>query len=158
MKTIVDVKFRIKPKRVNDPVAGKEVVSAKHLLITMRVRFGSMRLEFSTGYNIDAEFWDAKAGHSIGMGEIDHEINNGLKKMVSYVRDTVTLFMEKELFPTQKQFRETFQMIKDGKIHVKSGKTASCVDDDTSAAGLRRNIFHPPAFSLFQSSSRCYNS
>lgn len=73
MKTIVDVKFRIKPKRVNDPVAGKEVVSAKHLLITMRVRFGSMRLEFSTGYNIDAEFWDAKAGHSIGMGEIDHD-------------------------------------------------------------------------------------
>ena len=138
MKTIVDVKFRIKPKRVNDPVSGKEIVSAKHLLITMRVRYGSMRLEFSTGYNIDAEFWDAKAGHSIGMGETDHEINNGLKKMVSYVRDTVTLFMEKEMFPTQKQFRETFQMIKDGKIHVKHGKTASCIDDDAYDG----HIFH----------------
>jgi len=84
----------------------------------MRVAYSSLRMEFSTGYHINKELWDEYAGCSIGMDESDAEINNGLKLMAGYVKDTISLFMVKEEVPNQKKFRETFQMIRSGNIRI----------------------------------------
>lgn len=118
MKTKVDVKFRIRPQRVKNATEGLEVQSGGKHMVTMRVVFNSLRMEFSTGYHVNAKNWDQEAGCSVGIDKSDYEINNGLMLMVSYVRDTISLFMEKEVVPSQQQFRETFQMIRDGKMRI----------------------------------------
>lgn len=62
MGTKVIVKFRIRPRRVKAPATGKSKSSTENLLITMRVTYGGLRMEFSTGFSIDAGKWDAKEG------------------------------------------------------------------------------------------------
>ena len=114
MGTKVIVKFRIKPRRAKNPATGKSKSSTENLLITMRVTYGALRMEFSTGYNIDAGKWDAKEGQSIGKDESDSKINDGLMQMLSHVHNTVDYFRVKEIEPTQNQFKETFQKFRDG--------------------------------------------
>ena len=114
MGTKVIVKFRIKPRRANAPATGKSKSSTENLLITMRVTYGALRMEFSTGYNIDTGKWDAMEGRSIGKDESDEKINDGLMQMVSHVHNTVDYFRVKEIEPTQNQFKETFQKFRDG--------------------------------------------
>ena len=101
MGTKVIVKFRIKPRRAKNPATGKSKSSTENLLITMRVTYGALRMEFSTGYNIDAGKWDAKEGQSIGKDESDSKINDGLMQMLSHVHNTVDYFRVKEIEPTQ---------------------------------------------------------
>ena len=118
MKTKIDVKFRIRPLRGKKGAEGLAMQSDRKHLVTMRIVFNSLRMEFSTGYHVNATNWDQEAGCSVGIDKSDYEINNGLMLMVGYVRDTVSLFMEKEVMPSQQQFRETFQMIRDGKMRI----------------------------------------
>ena len=114
MGTKVVVKFRIKPRRAKAPATGKSKSSTENLLITMRVTYGGLRMEFSTGFSIDAGKWDAKEGRSIGKDESDNKINDGLMQIVSHVHYTVDYFRVKEIEPTQRQFKETFQNFRDG--------------------------------------------
>ena len=114
MGTKVVVKFRIKPQRAKAPATGKNTSSTENLLITMRVTYGAMRMEFSTGFSIDAGKWDAKEGRSTGKDESDSMINDGLMQMVSHVHNTVDYFRVKEIEPTQSLFKETFQKFRDG--------------------------------------------
>ena len=55
MKTKIDVKFRIRPQRVKNATEGLEVQSGGKHLVTMRVVFNSLRMEFSTGYHVNAK-------------------------------------------------------------------------------------------------------
>lgn len=55
MKTKVDVKFRIRPQRVKNATEGLDVQSGGKHLVTMRVVFNSLRMEFSTGYHVNAK-------------------------------------------------------------------------------------------------------
>jgi len=114
MGTKVVVKFRIKPRRAKAPATGKSKSSTENLLITMRVTYGGLRMEFSIGFSIDAGKWDAKEGRSIGKDESDNKINDGLMQIVSHVHYTVNYFRVKEIEPTQGQFKETFQNFRDG--------------------------------------------
>ena len=109
MGTKVIVKFRIRPRRAKAPATGKSKSSTENLLITMRVTYGGLRMEFSTGFSIDAGKWDAKEGRSIGKDESDNKINDGLMQIVSHVHYTVDYFRVKEIEPTQGQFKETFK-------------------------------------------------
>ena len=92
MGTKVVVKFRIKPRRAKAPATGKSKSSTENLLITMRVTYGGLRMEFSTGFSIDAGKWDAKEGRSIGKDESDNKINDGLMQIVfmSTIRWTIS--------------------------------------------------------------------
>ena len=83
MKTKVDVKFRIRPQRVKNATEGLEVQSGGKHLVTMRVVFNSLRMEFSTGYHVNAKNWDQEAGCSVGIDKSDYEINNGLMLILS---------------------------------------------------------------------------
>ena len=116
METKFDTKFRLRQRRVKDPVTGKSAFSQKNVLITMRVTYGTMRLEFSTGYHINTECWDAEGCYAIGAGNgmSADEINGGLARMARCARDVANLFAEKEKVPTQDEFKEAFLMIKDG--------------------------------------------
>ena len=53
METKLDIKFRLKQRRVVDRETGKSVQSTKNVLITMRVVYGRLSMEFTTGYHIN---------------------------------------------------------------------------------------------------------
>ena len=127
MKTNVDIKFRLRQRRVNDPATGMRVMGSKKVLITMRVNYELMRMEFTTGYHIDEECWDARAGYAIGgcYGKSADEINGGLMRLSRYVHDTVNLFYEKCVTPTQDEFKKAFQMLRDGEKPSISSKATT---------------------------------
>ena len=53
MSNQVDVKFRLKQRKVKGSQSGN--LTTENVLITMRVTYLSMRLEFSTGYHIEQD-------------------------------------------------------------------------------------------------------
>ena len=74
-----------------------------------------MRLEFSTGYHIDALRWDQNAERAIGPnrdGQSADEINGGIMRLARNIRDAARMFEEMEKVPTLDQFRETFEKIR----------------------------------------------
>ena len=85
----------------------------------------------SPGYHIDEECWDAKAQYAIGgsNGKSADEINGGLMRLSRYAHDTVNLFMEKGVEPTQEEFKTAFQMIRDGEKPKLSAKKKSRKDN-----------------------------
>ena len=92
----------------------------------MRVTYLSMRLEFSTGYHIDALRWDQNAERAIGPnreGQSADEINGGIMRLARNIRDAARMFEEMEKVPTLNQFRETFEKIRaEEQQHIADGK------------------------------------
>ena len=116
METKLDIKFRLKQRLVTDPVTGKTVHSTRNVLITMRVVYGKLSMEFTTGYHINVECWDAISGFAVGAsdGKSADEINNGLAWLAKSIRETAQLFDEKEKIPTSEEFKLAYSIIKDG--------------------------------------------
>jgi integrase len=116
METKLDIKFRLKQRRVIDPGTGRSVQSTKNVLITMRVVYGTISMEFTTGYHANVDCWDAKNGFAIGAsdGKSADEINSGLARLAKSIRDTAQLFEEKEKRPTLEEFKIAYMIIKDG--------------------------------------------
>ena len=113
MSNQVDVKFRLKQRKAKGSQAGN--LTTENVLITMRVTYLSMRLEFSTGYHIDALRWDQQSERAIGPnrdGQSADEINGGIMRLARNVRDAAKMFEEMEKVPTQEEFRETFEKIR----------------------------------------------
>ena len=48
-----------KPRWFIDHQTGEKVIDNENSLITIRITYESMRLEYSTGYHINAACWDA---------------------------------------------------------------------------------------------------
>ena len=74
----------------------------------MRVTFLSMRLEFSTGYHIDALRWDQQSERAIGPnrdGQSADEINGGIMRLARNVRDAAKMFEEMEKVPFNQPVR-----------------------------------------------------
>ena len=112
MSNQVDVKFRLKQRKSKGSQSGNLTTE---ILITMRVTYLSMRLEFSTGYHIDALRWDQNAERAIGPnrdGQSADEINGGIMRLARNIRDAARMFEEMEKVPTLDQFRETFEKIR----------------------------------------------
>ena len=116
METKLDIKFRLKQRKVKDPETGMSVQSTRNVLITMRVVYGTISMEFTTGYHVNADCWDAKKGFAIGAsdGKSADEINGGLARLAKSIRDTAQLFEEKEKKPTLEEFKIAYMIIKDG--------------------------------------------
>lgn len=66
MATKTDIKFRLKPRMIKDRRTGEKVTDPENALITMRVTYGTMRMEFSTGIHIIMECWDSWSEQAIG--------------------------------------------------------------------------------------------
>ena len=84
MDNQVDVKFRLKQRKVRSSQSKREGLSTENVLITMRVTYLSMRLEFSTEYHIDVLRWDQNAERAIGPnrdGQSADEINGGIMRL-----------------------------------------------------------------------------
>ena len=122
METKLDIKFRLKQRKVKDPETGMSVQSTRNVLITMRVVYGTISMEFTTGYHVNADCWDAKKGFAIGAsdGKSADEINGGLARLAKSIRDTAQLFEEKEKRPTLEEFKIAYMIIKDGLTPVSS--------------------------------------
>ena len=116
METKLDIKFRLKQRLVTHPVTGETVHSTRNVLITMRVVYGKLSMEFTTGYHINVECWDAISGFAVGAsdGKSADEINNGLAGLAKSIRETAQLFDEKEKIPTSEEFKLAYSIIKDG--------------------------------------------
>ena len=116
METKLDIKFRLKQRKVKDPETGMSVQSTRNVLITMRVVYGTISMEFTTGYHVNVDCWDAKKGFAIGAsdGKSADEINGGLARLAKSIRDTAQLFEEKEKKPTLEEFKIAYMIIKDG--------------------------------------------
>ena len=134
MSNQVDVKFRLKQRKAKGSQSRN--LTTENVLITMRVTYLSMRLEFSTGYHIDALRWDQNAERAIGPnrdGQSADEINGGIMRLARNIRDAARMFEEMEKVPTLDQFRETFEKIRaeeqqhiaDKKLSLEVVKTAS---------------------------------
>ena len=97
--------------------------NTENTLITMRVTYNTMRMEFTTGYHIDTCYWDAAAGKAIGNGSDGRsaeEINRGLSDLAFAARATAVMFSERGYLPTQEEFKESYQRIKYGGITTSS--------------------------------------
>ena len=79
METKLDIKFRLKQRLVTHPVTGETVHSTRNVLITMRVVYGKLSMEFTTGYHINVECWDAISGFAISA-----IVNSALAEVVPY--------------------------------------------------------------------------
>lgn len=95
MATKTDIKFRLKPRWFIDHQTGEKVIDNENSLITIRITYESMRLEYSTGYHINAACWDANAGYAIGgsFGKSSEEINGGIMHYKKSALNTIDLFI-----------------------------------------------------------------
>ena len=116
MATKTEIRFRLKPRWFIDSQTGERKIDDDNSLITMRITYGAMRLEYSTGYHIKAAYWDTNAGYAIGgsFGKSSDEINGGLVRFKKSAIETIKLFQEKEVMPTQMEFKDTFKRINEG--------------------------------------------
>lgn len=115
MGTKLDIKFRLKQRKIRDPKTGLNVQSSRNVLITMRVVYGTISMELTTGYHINLDCWDTKNGVAIGAsgGKSADEINNGQTRLSKSIKDTVLYFEEKREKPTADEFKAAYMIIKD---------------------------------------------
>lgn len=84
--------------------------------IRMRVNFASQRIEFSTGYRIDAAKWDAdkqrvKNGCTNKLKQSAAEINASLLGYYTEIQEIFKKFEVDEVMPTPEQIKEAFNAL-----------------------------------------------
>lgn len=84
--------------------------------IRMRVNFASQRIEFTTGYRIDAVKWDAdkqrvKNGCTNKLKQSAAEINASLLGYYTEIQEIFKKFEVEEIMPTQEQIKEAFNAL-----------------------------------------------
>ena len=92
------------------------VLIVENVPIRMRVNFASKRIEFTTGYRIDAAKWDAdkqrvKNGCSNKLKQSASEINASLLGYYTEIQDIFKKFEVEEIIPTQEQIKEAFNAL-----------------------------------------------
>ena len=84
--------------------------------IRMRVNFASKRIEFTTGYRIDATKWDAdkqrvKNGCSNKLKQSASEINASLLEYYTEIQSIFKRFEVEDVMPTPEQIKEAFNAL-----------------------------------------------
>jgi len=92
------------------------VLIVENVPIRMRVNFASKRIEFTTGYRIDAAKWDAdkqrvKNGCSNKLKQAASEINVSLLGYYTEIQDIFKKFEVEKIMPTQEQIKEAFNAL-----------------------------------------------
>lgn len=120
-KQNADIVFRLKYRKKFNPDNGLMERITKNVLITMRITYKSMRIELSTGYHIDALRWDEKSQMVLGPnreGLSADEINLGLIQLSRNAIEATKLYDDNDLVPSQDEFKNCLQRIKDGTMGV----------------------------------------
>ena len=92
------------------------VLIVENVPIRMRVNFASKRIEFTTGYRIDATKWDAdkqrvKNGCSNKLKQSASEINASLLGYYTEIQDIFKKFEVEEIMPTQEQINSPLNIM-----------------------------------------------
>ena len=92
------------------------VLVTENVPIRMRVNFASKRIEFTTGYRIDATKWDAdkqrvKNGCSNKLKQSASEINASLLEYYTEIQSIFKRFEVEDVMPTPKQIKEAFNAL-----------------------------------------------
>ena len=92
------------------------VLITDNVPIRMRVNFASKRIEFTTGYRIDAAKWDAdkqrvKNGCSNKLKQLASEINASLLEYYTEIQSIFKRFEVEDVIPTPEQIKEAFNAL-----------------------------------------------
>ena len=92
------------------------VLITENVPIRMRVNFASKRIEFTTGYRIDAAKWDAdkqrvKNGCSNKLKQSASEINASLLEYYMEIQSIFKRFEVEDVMPTPEQIKEAFNAL-----------------------------------------------
>ena len=92
------------------------VLITENVPIRMRVNFASKRIEFTTGYRIDATKWDAdkqrvKNGCSNKLKQSASEINASLLEYYTEIQSIFKRFEVEDVMPTLEQIKEAFNAL-----------------------------------------------
>lgn len=92
------------------------VLITENVPIRMRVNFASKRIEFTTGYRIDATKWDAdkqrvKNGCSNKLKQLASEINASLLEYYTEIQSIFKRFEVEDVIPTPEQIKEAFNAL-----------------------------------------------
>jgi len=92
------------------------VLITENVPIRMRVNFASKRIEFTTGYRIDATKWDAdkqrvKNGCSNKLKQSASEINASLLEYYAEIQSIFKRFEVEDIIPTPEQIKEAFNAL-----------------------------------------------
>ena len=92
------------------------VLITENVPIRMRVNFASKRIEFTTGYRIDAVKWDAdkqrvKNGCSNKLKQSASEINASLLEYYTEIQSIFKRFEVEDVMPTPEQIKEAFNAL-----------------------------------------------
>ena len=92
------------------------VLIVENVPIRMRVNFASKRIEFTTGYRIDAAKWDTdkqrvRNGCSNKLKQPASEINASLLGYYTEVQEIFKKFEVEEIMPTPEQIKEAFNAL-----------------------------------------------
>ena len=92
------------------------VLITENVPIRMRVNFASKRIEFTTGYRIDAAKWDAdkqrvKNGCSNKLKQSASEINASLLEYYTEIQSIFKKFEVEDVMPTPEQIKEAFNAL-----------------------------------------------
>ena len=92
------------------------VLITQNVPIRMRVNFASKRIEFTTGYRIDAAKWDAdkqrvKNGCSNKLKQSASEINASLLEYYTEIQSIFKRFEVEDVMPTPEQIKEAFNAL-----------------------------------------------
>ena len=92
------------------------VLIVENVPIRMRVNFASKRIEFTTGYRIDAAKWDAdkqrvKNGCSNKLKQSASEINASLLEYYTEIQSIFKRFKVEDVMPTPEQIKEAFNAL-----------------------------------------------
>ena len=92
------------------------VLITENVPIRMRVNFASKRIEFTTGYRIDASKWDTdkqrvKNGCSNKLKQSASEINASLLEYYTEIQSIFKRFEVEDVMPTPEQIKEAFNAL-----------------------------------------------
>lgn len=92
------------------------VLIVENVPIRMRVNFASKRIEFTTGYRIDAAKWDTdkqrvRNGCTNKLKQSASEINASLLGYYTEIQDIFKKFEVEEIMPTLEQIKEAFNAL-----------------------------------------------
>lgn len=93
------------------------VLITENVPIRMRVNFASKRIEFTTGYRIDAAKWDTdkqrvKNGCSNKLKQSASEINASLLEYYTEIQSIFKRFEVEDVMPTPEQIKEAFNALR----------------------------------------------
>ena len=126
------VRFRVK-NRNNRTLSNVQKGISKDEVITMRIYYNTLRMELSTGLRVDPVRWDDNTQSAIGPsrdGTSADKINQGLANLNKIANEVATIFEERQLIPTEDEFKKRFLMIRNNE---------NCLDSATPSRPRRRN-------------------